>query len=718
MQNHCVVPDCPSGISDFQALFRFPRDPNRLQKWVEQCQRDDLKEKSAEQLYKYYRLCGKHFEASAFDSDAPGSVLKADAVPSVFDGPSQPQSGQVKRGKETTKDSETERRGRKRMKKAPAEPITETVQNVPEEDEEKKYLKTLLEVLLLLGEQSIPPFAPCNGKDDGLKSRNFQALLEYRLNCGDEVLKNKFDSSRQNCFSNELDTLITVCEQYVRSKVIKGVKQNGFFSLLTSEPVKISGEWCLPVFLRYVDQLKSHQEKFAGFLTFEGDENDLAEKLLSEMTDRWGLDMSQCRAQAHACSGTHSRKIKAFASKLVEKYPKAILTFRSTNPLTLSLANSIGVSGVQLVLSTFKQIELFFSQSSLLQVEFEHAISIFYPDKEDKAEELKKISRTSWTRRNDGFEVALDVIEALLLCVDSVHDNEDMRWNDQVTHSALEISKALTDFEFIMALIVLKNVMVLIQAFGKNLQGKAVDIHSATASLTAVLQSLKEMSDNIDVYHDFFYDEAVNLAATMEIPVKVPRFFLMKRQGEERSTQEDDYYKEQVTVPAVKHVIGEMNDLFSQDHIKVLGCMCLIPDIIEGKKSTQPDEESVQVFSDDIPNAGSLSAELHCWWVKWSKKSKGETFPASLHDTLQLADVKFFPNVMTALRLLSILPTLALEDSSDVAFKRYRMYIENMPDNVKSKSLALFNINYDVGFDLDSMVELYQKTYPERQEVS
>uniref|UniRef100_A0A3P9NZD1 THAP domain containing 12a n=1 Tax=Poecilia reticulata TaxID=8081 RepID=A0A3P9NZD1_POERE len=681
MQNHCVVLDCPSGISDFQALFRFPRDPNRSQKWVEQCQRDDLKEKSAEQLYKYYRLCGKHFEASAFDS----SVLKADAVPSVFDGPGQPQSGQVKR--------------------APAEPITETVQNVPEEDEEKKYLKTLLEVLLLLGEQSIPPFAPCNEKDDGLKSCNFQALLEYRLNCGDEVLKNRFDSSRQNCFSNELDTLITVCEQYVRSKVIEGVKLSGFFSLLTSEPVKISGEWCLPVFLRYVDQLKSHQEKFAGFLTFEGDENDLAEKLLSEMTDRWGLDMSQCRAQAHACSGTHSRKIKAFASKLVEKYPKALLTLRSTNPLTLSLANSMGVSGVQLVLSTFKQIELFFSQSPLLQVEFEHAISIFYPDKEDKAEELKKICRTGWTRRNDGFEVALDVIEALLLCVDSVHDNEDMRWNDQVTHSALEISKALTDFEFIMALIVLKNVMVLIQAFGKNLQGKAVDIHSATASLTAVLQSLKEMSDNIDVYHDFFYDEAVNLAAAMEIPVKVPRFFSRKHQGEQGSTQEDDYYKEHVTVPAVKHVISEMNDLFSQDHIK-------------GKKSTQPDEESIQVFSDDIPNAGSLSAELHCWWVKWSKKGKGETFPSSLHDTLQLADVKFFPNVMTALRLLSILPTLALEDSSDVAFKRYRMYIENMPDNVKSKSLALFNINYDVGFDLDSMVELYQKTCPERQEVS
>ncbi|XP_047234319.1 THAP domain containing 12a [Girardinichthys multiradiatus] len=718
MQNHCVVLNCPSGISDFQALFRFPRDPNRSQKWVELCQRNDLKDKPAEQLYRYYRLCGKHFEASAFDSDAPGSMLKADAIPSVFDVPVQPQTGQVKLGKETKKDEETERRGRKKMKKAPAEPVTETVQTVPEEDEEKTYLKILFEVLLLLGEQSIPPFVPSTGKNEAFNSCNFQALLEYRLNCGDKVLKKRFDQSKQSCFFKELDPLIAVCEQYVRSKVVEGVKQNGFFSLLTDEPVKILGEWCLPVFLRYVDQSKSRQERFAGFLTFEENADDLLEKLVSEITDRWGLDMSQCRGQAHSCSGTHYRKIKTFASKLVEKYPKAVLTFRSTNPLNLSLANSMGLSGVQLVLSTFKKIESFFSQSPLLQVEFEHAISIFYPDKEDKAEELKKICRASWTRRNDGFEVALEVIEALLLCVDSVHDNEDMRWNDQITHYALEISKALTDFEFIMALIVLKNIMALIQAFGKNLQGKAADVHSAAASLPAVLHSLKEISDNIDVYHDFFYDEAINLAAAMEIPVKVPRLFLRKHQGEPGTIQADGYYKEHLTVPAVKHVISEMNDLFSQNHSKALGCMSLIPDIIEGNKSAQPDEENLQVFNDDIPNAGSLSAELHCWWVKWSKKSKGETFPSSLHDTLQLADVKFFPNVLAVLRLTSILPTLALEDSTDVAFRRFRMYTKNRPDNVKSKSLALLNINYDVGFDLDSMVEIYQKTYPEKQGVS
>ncbi|XP_038129607.1 52 kDa repressor of the inhibitor of the protein kinase-like [Cyprinodon tularosa] len=712
MQHGCVVQGCPSGTSDFQALFRFPRDPNRSQKWVEQCQRTDLKDKPAQQLFRYYRLCGKHFEASAFNTDAPGSVLKPDAIPSVFDVPAQPQTG-----KAATNDDETERRGRKRFKKAPAEPVTETAPAVPEEDDEKTYLKTLFEVLVLLGEQSIPPSAPSNGNNDDSKMCNFQALLEYRLRWGDEVLKKKIDPAKQNSLLQKMDALFAVCEQYVRSKVIEEVKQNGFFSLITDEPLKISGEWCLPVFLRYVDQSKNRQERFVGFLPFEGNADDLPEKLLEEMTEQWGLDMSQCRAQAHSCSGTHSRKIKAFASKLVEKYPKAVLTFRSAHPLNLSLANSMSVSGVQLVLSTFKKIEAFFSQSPLLQVEFEHAISIFYPDREDKAEELKKICQTRWTQRNDGFEVALEVIEALLLCVDSVHDNEEMRWNDQVTHSALEISKAITDFEFIIALIVLKNIMALIQAFGKNLQGKAADIHAAAASLNAVLLSLKEVQDNIDVYCDFFYDDAVNLATAMEIPVKVPRSFLRKCREEAGTVQTDVYYKERLCVPAVHHVVGEMNDLFCQNHRRALGCLSLIPDIIEANKSGQPDEENLQLFNDDIPNAGSLSAELKCWWVKWGKKAKGETFPSSLHDTLQLADVKFFPNVFTALRLIGILPTLAMEDGADVAFKRFQMYTENMADSAASKSLALLNVNYNVGFDLDSLVEIYQKMYPERTEV-
>ncbi|XP_035522547.1 THAP domain containing 12a [Morone saxatilis] len=718
MQSRCAVPNCTSGKSDTQPLFRFPQDPERSKKWVEKCQRQDLKDSSPDQLYRYYRLCGKHFETSLIHIDGQSAVLKDDAIPTIFDVPSQPQNGQVKRSKETTKDDETESKGRKKIKKSPAETAKEDVQVLPEEEEYKEYLKSLFEVLVLLGEQSIPPTGPGDSKEDGLGSNNFQALLEYRMNRGDEVLKKRYDVNKECCSSVRLNQLIEVWEKCIYSKLVEEVKQNGFFSLLTDDLVKISGEWYLPAFVRYVDQSNCPRERFVGFLSFEGDGDALAEKLLSEMTDRWGLDMEQCRGQAHSCSGTHFSKIKTFAAKLMERYPKAVLTLRSTCALNVSLAKGMALSGVQLVMSTLKKIESFFSQSPLLQLELEHAISIFFPDKEEKVKELKEICQTSWTSRHDAFEVAVEILEALLLCVDSVHDNEDMRWNDQVTHNALEISKALADFEFVMALVVLKNTMTLTRAFGKNVQGKATDAHFAATSLKAVLHSLKEVADNTDVYHEFWNDEAVNLATAMEIPVKVPRSFLRKHQSESGAIRPETYYKDHLTVPVVNHIIKELNELFCEDHLKALRCLSLVPAVIEQHKSTEPEEESVQVFKNDIPNAGTLSAELHCWWVKWSKKGKGETLPSSLQETLQLADVKFFPNMLAVLRLIGIVPTLALEDSCNVAYKRFQMYMENTPDKFKSTSLALLNLNYDVGCDLDAVVEIYMKTYPDQEEVS
>lgn len=583
----------------------------------------------------------------------------------------------------------------------------------PEEDEYRHYLMSLFEVLVLLGEQNIPPTGPAHRKQDGLVESNFQALLDYRVSYGDEVLKKRYDVNHEYCSLAQLSQMVDVCENCIRSKLVEEVKQNGFFSLLTDDLVKISGEWFLPVFVRFVDQSNCQRERFFGFLSFEGDGDALAEKVLSEITDKWGLDMEQCRGQAHVYTGTHFSKMKTLSAKLIEKYPQAVLTLRSTRTLNVSLANSMALSGAQLVMATFKKIESFFSQSEILQLELEHAISIFYPDKEDKANELKEICRSGWTKRHDAFEVAVDILEALLLCVDSVHDNEDMRWSDQVTHDALDISKALADFEFVMALVVLKNTTTLTRAFGMNVQGNAPDAHFAATSLQAVLHFLKEVSDNIDVYHEFWYDEAVNLANAMEIPVKVPRSFLRKHLLETQTIQADSYYKEYVSVPVVNHITKEMNELFSEDHLKSLRCLSLVPAVIEQRKSAEPEEESVQVFKNYIPNAGTLSAELHCWWVKWSKKGKGDTFPSTLSETLQQADLKFFPNMLAVLRLIGILPTLALEDNCNVAYKRFKMYMENTPDKFKGKGLALLNMNYDVGYDLDSMVEVYMNKYPD-----
>lgn len=560
-----------------------------------------------------------------------------------------------------------------------------------------------------MAEQNIPP----NGPSEGHGLNNFQELIEYQKHCGDELHKERHTLNKES--TARLTQMIESLEKFIHKKLIEDVKQSGFFSVITDDLVKISGDWYLPVFLRYVDQSDSQQERFGGFLSLSGDRESLATDLLSELLQKWGLDMKRCRGQAHS-SGIHSRKIQTFAAKLMEEYPKAILTLRSTQNLNLSLASGMNLPGVQLVLTTLKKIEVFFSQSPLLQLELDNAISIYYPDKEEMAKELKEVCRTDWTSQSDVFEVAAQILEPLLLCVDTVHDNEDTRWSDEVAYTALDISKALTDFEFVMALIVLKNTLALTRAFGINLQGKATDSYFAGSSLKAVFHSLKEMSDNIDVYHEFWTDEAINLATSIEIPVKVPRSFLRKHQLESGAIRVESHYRDHLSVPVVKHVISELNRLFGEDHLKALKCLSLIPLVLNQHKH-ELEPETIQLFQDDIPNVGVFSEELHCWQVKWSKKATGEILPADIHEAMHLADLKFFPNMFVIFRLLSILPSLSLKDSCDVAYKRLQMYTKNTPDKFKSKSLAFLNMNCDIMCDLDAAVEVYTKEYSDMEEV-
>ncbi|XP_048873197.1 THAP domain containing 12a [Brienomyrus brachyistius] len=740
MPNFCAAPNCTrkSTQSDL-AFFRFPRDAERCRLWVENCRRADLEQKTSDQLNKHYRLCAKHFETSMICKSSPyRTVLKDNAVPTIFDLTSHlnnPHSRHRKRIKELTEEE------LEKMKERRLEPCTEstminndsditegqaTSEDPPalteEEKEVRDYLKSLFEILVVLGKQNIP----LNGHAEEDKEStcftpsNFQALLEYRINAGEEVLRKRFESTAVNaeyCSSTQQKQMLEVCESCIREELLQEIRECRFFSLVTEDLVEITGECHLPLFLRFVDQSNCLREEFIGFLPFEGDEETLTERLLFEITEKWGLNMEYCRGQAHVSSGVFTKKMKSVATRLAEKYLLAVHTPCSTCALNIYLANSITLTGVQIVMSTFKKIDSFFSNSPVLQAELEHAISIFYQGNEEKANDLKETCHTSWTERHDSFELAVDFLESLLLCVDSIHDNEDFKWSDQVTADAYMISEALADFEFVVTLVVLKNTLSFTRAFGKNLQGQAMDVYFAANSLTAVLHSLNEVMDNVEVYHEFWFEEAVNLAAALEIPVKVPRLYYRKQRPEAgMEIQPESYYKEYLTIPVVGHVIKELKDVFSENHLKALKCLSLVPSVMGQLKFNTSEENNADIYKNDLPNPDTLLAELHCWRIKWKHRGKEISLPSTIYETLQLSEVKFFPNVYAFLKVLCTLPVLKLENTKcNTARKRFNAYLADTPVNHRSKSLALLNINYDIKHDLDLMVDTYTKMYQEKE---
>lgn len=699
MLGQCAVQNCSGGRSDTLPLFRFPLDAERCKQWAENCQREDLSDKPAEQLYKFERVCGKHFEPSAIDIESrAGVVLKDGAIPTIFDEAEGTQTKRKDAGKVNDKDA----KGRKKMKKPDAEPARGD-KTVTEEDKNREFLKSLFEIVMFLGGHNVLPTDQREDPPGGFGESNFHALLEYRINSGDKNVHEKWDEFKQKS-PDELSKIIDACEQCIRGKLVEEILKNGPFSLLTDELVAVSGELHLPVLVRFVDASNRQQERFLGFVPFSSDED----VVLTEITEKWGLSLEQCKGQAHCCSGTHSGRIKKLAAKITERSPAAALTVRSNQTVNLAVAGNMSVPAVQLVISTLKRIGAFFRRSPLLRDEFDHAISLLHADREERAVALKEISKTDWTSCHNVFEVAAEMYESLLLWLDSVNDNEDVRWSDHVAQEAMVISKALTDFEFVLTLIVLKNITALTNAFAKNMLGVAADVSFAANSLPAVLDLVNEVVENIDVYHEFWYEEAVTVATAVDVVVKVPRSFVRKL-TETVVVQPETYFKEHVSLAVVQGIHAELSEVFSENVLNTLKGFGLVPAAIEQKKSAKPDDECVEFFKDDVPNAGSLLAEFSCWWVKWCKKSKQERFVVNVGDALQLADMKFFPNMLAVFRRIAIMPCVPLDSSCNVTYERFRKYMENVPDKLKSKSIGFINLNSDVQCDFDSMVQLYLK---------
>ncbi|XP_028276444.1 THAP domain containing 12b [Parambassis ranga] len=732
MPNFCAAPNCTrkSTQSDL-AFFRFPRDPERCRIWVENCRRADLEAKTPDQLNKHYRLCAKHFDPAMVCKTSPyRTVLKDTAIPTIFDLTSHlknPHTRHRKRIKELTEEdikkikerrlaSSTEQLASK--KHDTAEDSTSTSEKEPqlstEEKEFREYLRSLFEVLLLLGKQSIPLEA-C--KETERTSNNFLALLDYSMNAGDEALKKRFEATALNSeylSATQQSQLLDICENTVREEMLMEVRESRFFSIVTGDLFEFAGQKHLPLFLRFVNQQNVLREEFLDFLLFDGDEPALVERLEAQLTDRWGLSMEDCRGQAHKATGTYSTKMKAVAVLLMEKYPLLLHMPCSHTALNIHLANSLPFPNVQVVMETLRRISAFFS-NPLTQEELENAISAHYQKNEEKAAALKQTCGSGWTEQHSVFDTLLDLLPSLLLCMESVRDNESGRFAGSVMADAYSIIETLADFEIIVTIIILKNVLTFTRAFGRNLQGETLDVFFAANSLTAVLHSLNEVNDNIDVYHEFWYEEAVSVAAVMEVPVNLPRLFLRRqRAADVGEIQVESYFKEYVTMPVIHGIMQEVEEMFSDTNLKALKCLSLVPAVMGQMKFNTTEENYADVYRNDLPNPDTLPAELHCWRIKWKHRGKEVRLPTTIHETLQLPDVKFFPNVNSFLKVLSTLPVLKLDNGkSDTSSQRLQVYFDSVPAKQWNKSLAMLRVNTHVKHDLDVMVDKYCRLYAE-----
>ncbi|KAB0359729.1 hypothetical protein FD754_003885 [Muntiacus muntjak] len=315
-------------------------------------------------------------------------------------------------------------------------------------------------------------------------------------------------------------------------------------------------------------------------------------------------------------------------------------TLCSSCALNMWLAKAVPVMGVSVSLGTIEEF-----------------LSSFRTMKE-RGRELKEICHSQWTG-----------------------SDTNVRWNNCIAGQAFVLCSVVTDFDCIVTVV-----------------GQTSDVFFAASSLTAVLHSLDEVMENIEVCNEFWFEEATDVT-TKPYSDETPREIL---QSSAQVT-----IKKILSVSTVEHIIQELKDIFSEQHHKALKCLSLVPSVMGQLKFNTSEEHHADMYRSDLPNPDTLSAELHCWGIKWKHRRKDIELPSTIYEALHLPDT-----------VICILPVMKVENERyENGQKHLKAYLRNTLTYQRSSNLALLNINFDIKHDLDFMVDTYIKLYTSKSEL-
>ena len=131
---------------------------------------------------------------------------------------------------------------------------------------------------------------------------NFQELLDFRIDSGDEVLKEHFETASRNatyCSKTIQNEIIDCCGDVVTEQIVEEIKESKFFSIMADETQDCANKEQMSLAIRYVEQSEI-REAFIKFILCNSGLTGLAlSEKIKQTIDDLGLKMKDCRGQCH-----------------------------------------------------------------------------------------------------------------------------------------------------------------------------------------------------------------------------------------------------------------------------------------------------------------------------------------------------------------------------------------------------------------------------------
>lgn len=511
---------------------------------------------------------------------------------------------------------------------------------------------------------------------------------------------------------SEMREVLNVCENAVREGILLEVGTS-FFSLFIDRVVRLGQKDYLPLFLRFVDSFDVMRLELMGFVEADLDWDALLQRLLEVVTQEWRLDLKYCRGQAYLGSADVSYKLKAFACHVQEKYPLAISTHSSCYSFNTWWSRSIPVPTIKRTLDTFEEVMMFFGSSAALEKQLDHVIAYGLRESYEKVQELQGKFCSLWQEKHDSYEVFVQMLEPLVECLERIQGNPQ-RWKRALSEHAGVLLRKIMDFDFLVAMVILKNASSFTRELSSGLQKDHFSAASQLCQIGGIVATLNRVKTNMKVFHQNWFDEACAMALSLRVPIEVPEHVSQPRDG---MTKPVGYYKDGLSVPLVDNLIAAVKDHFSDDHKEALNFLSLIPCSVTVSYMFESLKSKSPLYSSDLPDADNFFTELCCWRVTWKTKVASVTIPDSIFHTLRMPLMQYFGNINALLRIMSVLPSTALEDCGvAMRHKMFQQYLRNTSSQDRCPCLAMLQVGTDFSRDLDRMVTQCLKITPQALE--
>ena len=184
-----------------------------------------------------------------------------------------------------------------------------------------------------------------------------------------------------------------------------------------------------------------------------------------------------------------------------------------------------------------------------------------YPGK--KNDVSSEMCRTRWVERHDAYDVFIDLFLPIVSCLEEIVRAPTTAWNRDTRTEAQSFLLALSQFSFLVTLLVPQRILGYTRGLSVKLQGRYVDVVRAHKDIESVKNDLEGTRSQVDRFQEHIYEEALRMGGNVGIEASVPR--LAGRQQHRSNNPADtpiEYYKRNLTIPLLDHIISELDNRF------------------------------------------------------------------------------------------------------------------------------------------------------------